>query len=71
MKLTLVNLINQIIFLKPSGVLPTVQTPPTPPPPTPPPGAPIDGSLFVLFFVAILFGVFVLYRHNKNKKQVI
>ncbi|MEZ4853098.1 hypothetical protein [Flavobacterium sp.] len=71
MKLTLVNLIYQITFLKPNGVLPTVQTPPTPPPPTPPPGAPIDGGLFMLFFVAILFGVFVLYKYNTKKKQVI
>lgn len=37
---------------------------------TPPP-SPIDENLFVLLVMAILFGVFVIYKHNIKTKASI
>ena len=44
--------------------------PGNPPPPTtpPPPGEPIDGGVFLLLIVSLLFGLYKLYLVNKNRK---
>ena len=41
-----------------------------PPPPgiPPPPGLPIDGSVLLLLFVAIFFGLYKIYNLRINKK---
>ena len=43
---------------------------PTPPPPTPPPppGLPIDGSLVVLFFIALVTGYYFSKKYISIKK---
>ena len=43
---------------------------PTPPPPTPPPppGLPIDGSLLVLFFIALVTGYYLSTKYICTKK---
>lgn len=43
---------------------------PTPPPPTPPPppGLPIDGSLVVLFFIALVSGYYLSKKYISTKK---
>jgi len=48
---------------------PPTEGPPTPPlgPPRPP-GMPLDNNIVVLVFVAVLFGLFVIYRYTHNKK---
>ena len=44
-----------------------------PPPPgiPPPPGLPIDGSVLLLLFVAVLFGLYKIYNFKTNKKNPI
>ena len=50
---------------------------PNPPPPTfrrrppPPPGLPIDENLYVLLVIAVLFGIYIIYRHNLKTKTPI
>ena len=49
---------------------------PHPPPPTgkkppPPPGLPIDENILVLLFVAVLFGMYIIYNHNIKIKTPI
>jgi hypothetical protein len=46
-----------------------------PPAPTgkqpPPPGVPIDENVFILFGVAIVFAIYIIYRDNlKTKKPI-
>mgnify|MGYP006391561621 CR=1 FL=1 len=43
---------------------------PTPPPPTQPlpPGLPIDGSLVVLFFIALVTGYYLSKKYISTKK---
>ncbi|MGO4820239.1 MULTISPECIES: hypothetical protein [unclassified Flavobacterium] len=36
--------------------------------PQPPPGLPIDENIFVLFFMAILFGIYITYKYNSKQK---
>lgn len=49
---------------------------PTPPAPThkkppPPPGLPIDENIYVIVLFAILFGIYIIYRHNLKTKTPI
>ena len=41
---------------------------PPPPPPPPPPGLPIDGSLVVLFFIALVTGYYLSKKYISTKK---
>jgi hypothetical protein len=34
----------------------------------PPPGGPIDENIFILVCVALLFGIYIVYKHQENKK---
>jgi hypothetical protein len=59
-----------IFFL--SGTLSVVaQDPPPPPPPPPPPGLAIDENIFILLSIAILFGVYIIYKNNLKRKSSI
>ena len=51
------------------GVL-AATTPDEPPPPgpPPPPGLPIDGSLVVLFFIALVTGYYLSKKYISTKK---
>lgn len=49
---------------------------PHPPPPTgkrppPPPGLPIDENIIFLLFIAVLFGIYIIYNHNIKTKTPI
>jgi hypothetical protein len=39
--------------------------------PPPPPGLDIDENIFILFSVAILFGIYIIYRNNLKAKNPI
>ncbi|MFQ3174227.1 MAG: hypothetical protein ACI8W0_001341, partial [Flavobacterium sp.] len=39
--------------------------------PPPPPGLDIDQHIFILFSVAILFGIYIIYRNNLKRKNPI
>ena len=50
---------------KPNPPAPTFKKPP------PPPGLPIDENLYVLLVIAVLFGIYIIYRHNLKTKTPI
>lgn len=66
-----------IIIICLFGVLDVYSTP-TPPSPTgksavggappPPPGMPIDENIFGLIIIAILFGIYIIYRYQLKVK---
>ncbi len=37
-------------------------------PPPPPPGVSIDQNLFILMIIALLFGIYIIYKHSLNQK---
>jgi hypothetical protein len=46
---------------------------PTPPAPThkkppPPPGLPIDENILIVLLIAILLGIYIIYKHNIKTK---
>jgi hypothetical protein len=47
----------------------SVAAPNDPPPPTPPPppGSPIDGGVFLLFIISLLYGLYKVYQYNFKK----
>lgn len=71
MKINLQNfLIVVLILLGPICGLAST-TPPSPRrPPPPPPGdrVPIDENLMVLLIVALLFGIYIIYKHRLKQK---
>ncbi|EIA09228.1 hypothetical protein [Flavobacterium frigoris] len=44
---------------------------PPPPPPPPPPGLAVDENIFVLLSIAILFGIYIIYKNNIKLKSPI
>ena len=40
-------------------------------PPPPPPGLPIDENIYILFSVALLFGIYIIYKNNLKTKSPI
>jgi hypothetical protein len=57
------------------GISNTFAKPNPPPPnfkkPPPPPGLPIDENLYILLLIAVLFGIYIIYRHNLKTKTPI
>jgi hypothetical protein len=47
-----------LAFAGPNPPAPTHKRPP------PPPGLPIDENIFIIVLFAILFGIYIIYRHN-------
>lgn len=43
--------------------------PPIDPPPTE--DAPINENILILIFIAVLFGIYIIYNHKLNKKRPI
>ena len=41
------------------------------PPPPPPPGLPIDDNIIYLFIIAVMFGVFIIYRSSIKAKTTV
>lgn len=37
----------------------------------PPPGQPIDENIYLMLFLAVLFGLYMIYRYQLNKKTPI
>ena len=56
-----------VVLFSIQGVLAADSTPPPPSPP-PPPGLPIDGSLVVLFFIALVTGYYLSKKYISTKK---
>ncbi|MGV9002644.1 PID-CTERM protein-sorting domain-containing protein [Flavobacterium sp.] len=52
----------------PSGVVFGASDPPPPSTPPPPPGLPIDGSLYVLLVISLIFGIYKVYKYHSIKK---
>ncbi|HPW97264.1 MAG TPA: hypothetical protein PK218_01740 [Flavobacterium sp.] len=52
----------------PCGVVFGASNPPPPSTPPPPPGLPIDGSLYVLLVISVVFGIYKVYKHHNIKK---
>lgn len=57
--LSLMLLIGASAFAAPTG---------PPPPGVPPPGLPVDGGVLVLSIVAMLFGLYKIYRLQQKQK---
>jgi len=51
------------------GYVAHAQNPPVPIPP--PEGAPIDANLIILLIAALLFGTYIIYNNQLNKKRAI
>lgn len=62
-----------IIFL--IGVLGAYAVPHPPNPggkkPPPPPGLPIDDSIYLVFILALLYGIYIIYNHQLKTKTPI
>jgi hypothetical protein len=81
MKRLLSKLFLLILFL--FGTLFAIAANPDPPSPTgrhvdghrrgrpPPPGLSIDDNIFILFSVAILLGIYIIYKYNLKTKNPI
>ena len=48
--------------------------PPAPSPtgkkPPPPPGLPIDENIMILVVIALLFGMYIIYKHSVKRKDL-
>lgn len=40
-------------------------------PPPPEEDLPIDGNITILIFIAVLFGIYIIYKYKLNKKRPI
>jgi hypothetical protein len=59
-------LVSFVAFAGPNPPAPTHKKPP------PPPGLPIDENIIILFLIAFLFGIYILYKNNlKDEKTPI
>ena len=71
------NFVNKFIFVTISllGVTIAFATPKPPAPnykkPPSPPGLPIDENISVLVIIAIMFGIYIIYRHRLKTKAPI
>lgn len=71
MKVILQKIVLGIVVLLSSQAFYAADSTPPPPTPPPPPGLPIDGSLVVLFFVALIFGYIASKKYITSKKSSI
>jgi len=57
------------------GVLDAFSAPGPPMPngrkPQPPPGLPIDENLYIVFIIALLFGIYIIYKYQLKTKSPI
>ena len=58
-----------ILLLLVYGSFSYAQPPAPPPHGLPAPAAPIDDNLFILFGIAILFGIYIIYRNSPIKQK--
>jgi hypothetical protein len=60
-----------VLFLL-CGINSVAQTPPPPAlKPKPPPKLPIDDNLYALFALALILGIYFIYKHKLNQKTPI
>lgn len=74
MRPQIVNILTLMLFLLNSllaiGQSPSAGAKPPPPPQRTPPEATIDSSIYILLIVAIIYGVYVVYKFKSaNKPQ--
>jgi hypothetical protein len=60
-------IIIMVVFLLPLTNVIAAPDPPPPSTPPPPPGLPVDGGLFVLTTLCVLFAFYKIYRLNTKK----
>ena len=61
--ITLIYLLGiSIAFAKPSPPAPNYRVPPAPP------GTPIDDNILFFLLIAVLFGIYIIYKQNINIK---
>lgn len=64
-----------IIMICLFGVLEASATPSPPSPgarkPPPPPGLPIDENLYIVFIIALLLGIYIIYKYQLKQKTPI
>ncbi len=53
------------VFSAPSPPMPTGKKPP------PPPGLPIDENLYLVLIIALLYGVYIIYKYQLKTKTPI
>lgn len=60
-----------ILFLL--GIMQVMAVPKPPSPtgkiPPPPPGLPIDDGLLLVIFIALTYGVYIIYNNTQNQKR--
>ncbi len=60
------NMLASILFFFMGFVSMAQGAAPPPPMPPPPPGLPIDGGLFILFLLALSFGIYRTYKISRK-----
>ncbi|MBF2707448.1 hypothetical protein [Flavobacterium soyangense] len=64
-----------IIIISLFGIMNSIAAPHPPNPggkkPPPPPGLPIDDGLYMLFIIALLYGIYIIYNHHIKTKTPI
>lgn len=57
------------------GIMHTIAAPHPPNPggkkPPPPPGLPIDDGIYIVFILALLYGIYIVYNHQLKTKTPI
>jgi hypothetical protein len=71
MKTTPNRFLSIVLFLL-CGLSSIAQAPPPPAPaPIPPPSLPIDDNIYILFALALILGIYLIYKHKLNQKTPI
>lgn len=64
-----------IIMISLLGAMHTIAAPHPPNPgarkPPPPPGLPIDDGIYIVFILALLYGIYIIYNHQLKTKTPI
>lgn len=68
MKIALNRILFILVLIFSGAVANAAPGGPPPPTPPPPPGFPLDGSVFLLALLSVIYGLYKLYQLNNNKK---
>ena len=62
-----ISVIIAVCLLSFTSIAAPINPPPPPTGPPPPPGSPIDGGVFLLFIISLLYGLYKVYQYNIKK----